>query len=122
MGLGIDQVSQFFRVCAEIDPISTGYSRPVPGEGAQQYHGVEEDIESVGKFIRLWATRYERWGSPKFLCGESYGTTRAAGLAGYLQQTHGMYLNGVILVSAVLDFTTGEFVRGNDRSVTSSNE
>lgn len=97
-----------------IDPISTGYSRPVPGEAAKQYHGVEEDIESVGKFIRLWTTRYERWGSPKFLCGESYGTTRAAGLAGHLQQQQGMYLNGVILVSAILDFSTGEFVRGND--------
>jgi carboxypeptidase C (cathepsin A) len=97
-----------------IDPISTGYSRPVPGEEAQQYHGVQEDIESVGKFIRLWTTRYQRWASPKFLCGESYGTTRAAGLAGYLQQEQGMYLNGVILVSAVLDFATGEFVRGND--------
>jgi carboxypeptidase C (cathepsin A) len=97
-----------------IDPISTGYSRPVPGEEAKQYHGVQEDIESVGQFIRLWTTRFKRWGSPKFLCGESYGTTRAAGLAGYLQGEQGMYLNGVILVSAILDFSTGEFVRGND--------
>lgn len=97
-----------------IDPVSTGYSRPVPGENATQYHGVQEDIESVGQFIRLWTTRYQRWGSPKFLCGESYGTTRAAGLAGYLQEQEGMYLNGVILVSAILDFATGEFVRGND--------
>jgi len=97
-----------------IDPVSTGYSRPVPGEDAKQFHGVQEDIESVGKFIRLWTTRYQRWGSPKFLCGESYGTTRAAGLAGYLEQEQGMYLNGVILISAILDFGTGEFLRGND--------
>lgn len=97
-----------------IDPVSTGYSRPVPGEDAKQYHGVQEDIESVGKFIRLWTTRYQRWASPKFLCGESYGTTRAAGLAGYLQEQDGMYLNGVILISAILDFATGEFGRGND--------
>lgn len=97
-----------------IDPVSTGYSRPAPGEEAKQFHGLEQDIESVGEFIRLYVTRYKRWGSPKFLAGESYGTLRAAGLAGHLQSKHGMYLNGLLLISSVLNFQTLEFEHGND--------
>lgn len=97
-----------------IDPVSTGFSRALEGEDAKQFHGVDKDIASVGDFIRLYTTRYERWMSPKFLAGESYGTTRAAGLSGYLQQRHGMYLNGVMLVSAVLNFQTLIFNEGND--------
>jgi carboxypeptidase C (cathepsin A) len=97
-----------------IDPVSTGFSRAVPGEKAEQFHEVKKDIESVGDFIRLWMTRNQRWASPKFLIGESYGTTRAAGLAGYLHQRHGMYLNGVMLVSSVLNFQTADFNPGND--------
>jgi carboxypeptidase C (cathepsin A) len=97
-----------------IDPVSTGYSRAVPGEAPKQFHGIEEDIESVGDFIRLYATRNKRWTSPKFLAGESYGTTRAAGLSGYLQQRYGMYLNGIILISSILNFQTAEFDTGND--------
>jgi len=97
-----------------IDPVSTGYSRAVPGEAPKQFHGVEEDIQSVGDFIRLYATRNKRWTSPKFLAGESYGTTRAAGLSGYLQRRYGMYLNGIILISSILNFQTAEFDRGND--------
>jgi carboxypeptidase C (cathepsin A) len=97
-----------------IDPVSTGYSRAVPGELPKQFHGVQEDIESVGDFIRLYATRNKRWMSPKFLAGESYGTTRAAGLSGYLQQRYGMYLNGIILISSILNFQTAEFDTGND--------
>src|SRR5260221_11642575 len=97
-----------------IDPVSTGYSRAVPGEAPKQFHGVQEDIESVGDFIRLYATRNKRWTSPKFLAGESYGTTRAAGLSGYLQQRYGMYLNGIILISSILNFQTAEFDTGND--------
>ncbi|HWY43431.1 MAG TPA: hypothetical protein VNX66_08040 [Candidatus Sulfotelmatobacter sp.] len=97
-----------------IDPVSTGYSRAVPGETPNQFHGVEQDVQSVGDFIRLWATRNRRWGSPKFLAGESYGTTRAAGLSGYLQQRYGMYLNGIILISSILNFQTAEFDTGND--------
>jgi carboxypeptidase C (cathepsin A) len=68
----------------------------------------------VGEFIRLYTTRYQRWASPKFLAGESYGTTRAAGLAGHLQERHGMYLNGIVLVSAILNFQTARFDVGND--------
>lgn len=97
-----------------IDPVSTGYSRAVPGEAPKQFHGVQEDVESVADFIRLWATRNKRWASPKFLAGESYGTTRAAGLSGYLQQRYGMYLNGIVLISAILNFETAEFDVGND--------
>jgi carboxypeptidase C (cathepsin A) len=97
-----------------IDPVSTGYSRPVEGAKAREFHGFKKDIETVGDFIRLYTTRYGRWFSPKFLAGESYGTTRSAGLSGYLQERHGLYLNGIILVSAVLDFSTLEFEYGND--------
>ncbi len=97
-----------------IDPVMTGYSRPAPEEDPKQFHGVQEDIESVGEFIRLYTTRYGRWSSPKFLIGESYGTTRAAGLSGYLQRRHGMYFNGIMLVSAILNFQTARFDAGND--------
>jgi carboxypeptidase C (cathepsin A) len=97
-----------------IDPVSTGYSRPVPGARAKEYHGYRKDIESVGDFIRMYTTRYQRWTSPKFLAGESYGTTRAAGLSGYLQNRHGMYLNGLILISVVLDFMTLHADPGNE--------
>jgi carboxypeptidase C (cathepsin A) len=97
-----------------IDPVSTGFSRVVPGEKPKQFHGFKKDIESVGDFIRLYTTRYQRWNSPKFLIGESYGTTRAAGLSGYLQERHGMYLNGIMLVSSILNFQTADFHPGND--------
>jgi len=97
-----------------IDPVSTGYSRPVPGEDAKQFHGVTQDIESVGEFIRLYTTRVQRWSSPKFLIGESYGTTRAAGLSAHLHQTLGMYLNGIMLISAILNFQSARFDLGND--------
>jgi carboxypeptidase C (cathepsin A) len=97
-----------------IDPVTTGFSRAVPGEDPQQFHGVREDIAAVGEFIRLWTSRYNRWSSPKFLAGESYGTTRAAGLVNYLQERHGMYFNGVLLISTVLNFQTSSFDVGND--------
>jgi carboxypeptidase C (cathepsin A) len=97
-----------------IDPVSTGYSRAVPGEKPKDFHDFKKDIESVGDFIRLYTSRYQRWTSPKYLVGESYGTTRAAGLSGYLQERHGMYLNGLVLVSAVLNFQTLEFGTGNE--------
>jgi carboxypeptidase C (cathepsin A) len=97
-----------------IDPMLTGYSRPVAGEKAKDFLNFKKDIESVGDFIRLYTTRYQRWLSPKFLIGESYGTTRAAGLSGYLQERHGLYLNGIMLVSSILDFGTTEAHPGND--------
>jgi carboxypeptidase C (cathepsin A) len=97
-----------------IDPVSTGFSRPAPGVDPKRFHSYEGDIQSVGDFIRLYTTRYGRWQSPKFVAGESYGTTRAAGLSGYLQDRQGMNLNGIILVSSVLNHMTIRFDEGND--------
>ncbi|WP_309571176.1 S10 family serine carboxypeptidase-like protein [Deinococcus sp.] len=97
-----------------IDPVSTGYSRVTDGEKPGDFHGFGRDIESVGDFIRLWVSRAGRWLSPKFLIGESYGTTRAAGLSGYLQQRHGLFLNGIMLISSILDFSTVDFTPGHD--------
>lgn len=98
-----------------IDPVSTGYSRPAPGEEAKQFWGYKEDIQSVGDFIRLWTTKYGRWASPKFIAGESYGTTRAAGLSDYLESRYGLYLNGIVLISSVLNFQAIDFSPGNDQ-------
>ncbi|WP_424184272.1 S10 family peptidase [Actinokineospora sp. G85] len=98
-----------------IDPVGTGMSRPAKGEKSGEFSGFQPDLESVAEVIRLWTTRRGRWLSPKFLAGESYGTTRAAGLAEHLQRRHGMYLNGVMLISAVLDFGTIRFTAGNDK-------
>ena len=97
-----------------IDPVSTGYSRAAKDVDPKQFHGFTGDIESVGEFIRLWMTRNQRWSSPKFIVGESYGTTRAAGLSDYLQQKHGIYLNGIALISAIMNFETARFNPGND--------
>ena len=96
-----------------IDPVMTGYSRPVEGEDKSQFHGVDEDLRWVGEFIRRYVTRFDRWTSPKFLLGESYGTFRSAGLAPLLQ-SRGIELNGIVLVSSVLDFTTIRYNEGND--------
>lgn len=98
-----------------IDPMLTGYTRPVGKNDKSQFTGFENDVQFVGDFIRLYTTKYERWSSPKFIGGESYGTTRSAGLAGYLQSRYGFYLNGVILISAILDFGADITDRGNDR-------
>ncbi len=89
-----------------IDPVGTGFSRPAEGQDPDQFYGVQEDILAVGEFIRLYITRYQRWASPKFLAGESYGTTRAAGLSEHLLDHHGIALNGIVLISSVLDFAT----------------
>ncbi len=97
-----------------IDPVATGFSRAAKDEKADAFFGDEADLDSVGEFIRLWTTRHERWLSPKFLCGESYGVFRAAGLADHLRGRYGMYLNGLILVSGVLDFATIWNNAGND--------
>jgi carboxypeptidase C (cathepsin A) len=99
-----------------IDPVSTGFSRAVEGGAAKDFHGFQGDVESVGELIRLWTARNKRWLSPKFLAGESYGTTRAAALADHLQSRHGMFLNGVVLISSVLDFSTLDFEFRNDRA------
>lgn len=96
-----------------IDPVGTGFSK-VEGEAeASEFLGVTQDVQSVGDFIRLWVTREQRWNSPKYVAGESYGTTRAAGLVDHLQG-RGMFFNGVILVSSILNFQTARFETGND--------
>jgi carboxypeptidase C (cathepsin A) len=96
-----------------IDPVGTGYSRAKKPELGKKFWGVEGDIQSVGEFIRLYLSRQERWASPLFLVGESYGTTRAAGLSGHLVD-RGIALSGIMLVSSVLNFQTNRFSRGND--------
>ncbi len=97
-----------------IDPVGTGYSRPVGDSKQSDFSGLDNDARSVAEFIRLWTTKNTRWTSPKFLSGESYGTTRAAAVTRRLQQQHNMYINGVILISSILDFQTARFDTGND--------
>ena len=97
-----------------IDPVATGFSRPAKDQKSDEFFGDSADLDSVGEFIRLWTTRHDRWLSPKYLCGESYGVFRAAGLAEHLSSRYGMYLNGLILVSGVLDFATIYDNPGND--------
>lgn len=97
-----------------IDPVSTGFSRAAPGVDPKKFHGVQEDITAIGEFIRLYLTRFNRWGSPKYIGGESYGTTRAAALTAHLQDSLGIDVTGTILVSSVLNFGTIRFGDGND--------
>jgi carboxypeptidase C (cathepsin A) len=96
-----------------IDPVGTGFSRAHTKELGEKFWGVQGDIESVGEFIRLYITRYERWASPLYLVGESYGTTRSAGLAGHLID-RGIAFSGIVLVSSILNFQTARFGKGND--------
>ncbi|MFT5468342.1 MAG: carboxypeptidase C (cathepsin A) [Verrucomicrobiales bacterium] len=97
-----------------IDPVSTGFSRAEEQKKAGEFHGFDGDIESVGQFIHQYCSKHGRWNSPKYIMGESYGGLRAGGLAEHLQQRYGMYLNGIVLVSAVLDFSTILFSDDND--------
>ncbi|NHA66600.1 S10 family peptidase [Phycicoccus flavus] len=99
-----------------VDPVSTGFSRAVEGGRPGEYHGFTGDVESVAEVIRLWTTRHDRWLSPKFLAGESYGTLRAAAVAEHLQTRRGMYLDGVVLVSTVLDLGSIGSEEPEDRS------
>ena len=99
-----------------IDPVGTGYSRAAKPELGKKFWGVEGDLASVGEFIRLYLARNERWASPLFLVGESYGTTRAAGLSGYLVEK-GIAFNGILLVSSILNFQTGPVHEGQRPSL-----
>ena len=96
-----------------IDPVGTGFSRAEP-DHEKDFYNVDGDISSVAEMIRLYLTKYDRWPSPKFVAGESYGTTRAAGLSGYLHDRCGIDLNGIVLISTVLNFQTLLFSAGND--------
>jgi carboxypeptidase C (cathepsin A) len=96
-----------------VDAMATGYSRAANAELTKKFRGVKGDVQGFGEFIRLYLSRYERWSSPLFLLGESYGTTRAAGIAGYLAD-HGIAFNGVTLLSMAVDFQTLEWNKSND--------
>lgn len=96
-----------------IDPVGTGYSRAAKEEFDKKYWSFKGDIESVGEFIRLYLSRYRRWSSPLFLAGESYGTTRAAGLAGHLVE-RGITFNGIVLISTAIDLRPIFFVPSDD--------
>jgi carboxypeptidase C (cathepsin A) len=96
-----------------VDAIGTGFSRAANLETSKKFWGVKGDIQAFGEFIRLYITRYERWTSPLYLLGESYGTTRAAGVAGYLAD-NGVSFNGITLLSTVLNFQSLEFTKTND--------
>ena len=97
-----------------IDPVNTGYSRAIVGNKEDDFFGYENDVKSVGDFIRLYVTRNERWASPKYLAGESYGTPRSVGLAKYLSEEYSLDLNGLMLISTANDFSTLEFTPGNE--------
>ena len=97
-----------------VDAVSTGYSRVMPGVDNAQFHGQDGDIRAFGEFVAEYLKTYDRWLSPKFLIGESYGTIRSAGLAGELQTRHGIELNGIVLVSALLTYQTLAPAPNND--------
>jgi carboxypeptidase C (cathepsin A) len=96
-----------------VDPVGTGFSRAAGETKAEEFYGPAPDVESVCELVRAWVTRNQRWNSAKLLAGESYGGTRVAAMAPYLQE-RGMYLNGVILISPALDFSALEFGPEND--------
>jgi carboxypeptidase C (cathepsin A) len=89
-----------------VDAISTGYSRVVPGVNPAQFHGQSGDLRAFGDFVNEYLGAYSRWASPKYLIGESYGTIRSAGLSQELQTKHGIELNGIVLISALLTYQT----------------
>src|ERR1700682_5122692 len=97
-----------------VDAMSTGFSRAANAELSKKFLGVKGDIDAFSEFIRLYLTRYERWSSPLFLFGESYGTTRAAGIAGNLAD-QGISFNGITLLSTALTFQTLEYTKSNDQ-------
>ena len=98
-----------------IDPVGTGYSTILGDAEADAFWGVKEDAEILSEFIRVFITRNQRWNSPKYLSGESYGTTRAGAMVRELQEGWGTIdLNGILLISSILDFQTGDFTDGND--------
>lgn len=96
-----------------IDPISTGFSRPAAGDRGEAFYSLEGDVEAVAEFIWRYLNKHHRWNSPRFLAGESYGTTRAVALARRLQE-RGIVLNGLVLLSLALDFQTFMFEVGNE--------
>ncbi len=96
-----------------VDPIGTGFSHTLEGAEGSAYWGIDEDARSLAQFVRRFLSEHDRWNSPRYLLGESYGTTRSAVLAGHLQRAN-IDLNGIILVSVVLQFNTIQFAPGDD--------
>lgn len=96
-----------------VDPIGTGFSRTLDDTPGAGYWGIDEDARSLAQFVRRFLSRHDRWNSPRYLLGESYGTTRSAVLARHLQRAN-IDLNGIVLVSAVLQFNTIQFAPGDD--------
>jgi carboxypeptidase C (cathepsin A) len=99
-----------------IDPVGTGFSHVVGKGENKDFWGVDEDVRSLAQFIQIYISRNGRWNSPKFLIGESYGTFRSVALGNYLEGRDGIYINGIVLISSVLDLSTLEFNIGDDRS------
>lgn len=97
-----------------IDPVGTGFSRMVEGQKASEYHEVQRDLDAIADFMRRYLSREGRWGSAKYLLGESYGSTRVAALGRQLQEKCELALNGVVLISPAMDFQTFCFDKGND--------
>ena len=98
-----------------IDPVGTGFSRPTAKGNDKEFWGIDEDVRSLAQFINSYVSGNDRWNSPKFLLGESYGTFRNAALVNYLQSRDGMDFNGVVMISTVLDLGTLSFNPGDDR-------
>jgi carboxypeptidase C (cathepsin A) len=96
-----------------VDAIGTGYSRALTAEAGKKYWGLLGDLDAFGEFVRLYLQDNSRWTSPLYLAGESYGTTRAAGLSGWLID-HGIALNGIVLISTVMNYQASSFAIGND--------
>jgi carboxypeptidase C (cathepsin A) len=98
-----------------IDAMGTGYSHAVCKAQEKDFYGIDEDVEAFAQFIVTYLSRNDRWNSPKFLIGESYGTFRSAALGNYLQNHDTVHLNGIVLISSVLDLATLTFAPGDDR-------
>lgn len=98
-----------------IDAMGTGYSHAVCKAQPKDFYGIDEDVEAFAQFIVTYLSRNDRWNSPKFLIGESYGTFRSAALGNYLQNHDTVHLNGIVLISSVLDLSSLTFTPGDDR-------
>ena len=97
-----------------VDPVGTGFSRSLGEHESKEFWGLKEDAQSMAEFIRTWVTDNGRWNSPRFLLGESYGTTRAAGVANILEGKFMMSLNGIIFISQALDYQgSTPYIRDN---------
>lgn len=97
-----------------VDPVGTGFSRGAEGVDSGKFYNFKDDVDSIGRFILLYVTKYGLWSTPKILVGESYGTTRVAGLIRYLQSSNGCPVTGAVLISSVLNFQAILYDAGND--------